>query len=223
MRLQVMLGFGAVLAAFVAASASKPPLTVGQKTASILLDERDYSFEKFLTDFALSYDDKVEYQAREAIFYENLSSIVQHNRQQMHQKGGGYWLGINPFADRRASELHRGYDKYQSSRLFQSSTHRRLVEEQDMLEKLKIQIEPVEDLPKSVDWRAKGVTTPVKSQGSSLRSARFAFILIAQRLTFRHYRTMISVGNFRHVRKLLGLCVRGSAGVTRCHYDRYTV
>ena len=125
----------------------------------ILDDERSYSFEQFVQDFDRTYENPVEYAVRKQIFNENLRTIVEHNRvQQQH----GYWMGINPWADRRADELWMGYDKYQSSNRVVKSSAR---QQRRGLRELPITMEPVEDLPKSVDWRLKGVTTPIKNQG----------------------------------------------------------
>jgi cathepsin L len=135
----------------------------------ILLDETAYSFEQFLSNFGRFYHDAAEYAEHKAIFYENLHHIVQHN-QKKKQDTGGYWMGINLWADRRPGELLKGYDKYQSSRIRSQqqtvSVQRRLKHDHDATEKLPIRnIDAVHDLPKSVDWRTHGVTTPVKSQG----------------------------------------------------------
>ena len=49
--------------------------------SKILLDESTYAFafEDFLLDYGRVYDDAAEYAKREAIFYENLNKIVEHN------------------------------------------------------------------------------------------------------------------------------------------------
>ena len=155
----------------------------------LLLDEESYSFTQFLSDFGRFYDDRIEYLKRERIFYENLRTIVAHNRKQQFQKSnvadGHYWMGVNPWADRRADELFRGYDKRPSFLRFDSQSNsfddiissqkqRRqssspvLTDENEshlFAEKVGLTIDTVSNLPKFVDWRLKGVTTPVKSQG----------------------------------------------------------
>ena len=144
--------------------------------SKILLDESTYAFafEDFLLDYGRVYDDAAEHAKREAIFYENLNTIVEHNNNRLKtakNDRGGHALGVNVLADRRAKELHMGYDKYQRSHLqYQTGGHtasvsRRLVAEDDIEKRLSIQIEKVNDLPQHVDWRTKGVATPVKSQG----------------------------------------------------------
>lgn len=90
-----------------------------------------------------------------------------------------YILGINQFLDRLPEELPRGYDAMKSSRMHSSSNSvstayssisRRLQdkrsEREDMfLNALGGKLLDVKELPKEVDWRMHGVTTPVKSQG----------------------------------------------------------
>jgi cathepsin L len=163
----------------------------------VLLDETSYTFEKFLSDFGRSYFDPIEYMERKQIFYDNLHTIVSHNQKRDTMEKttdsstaivGRYWMGINPYTDCRANELHRGYDKYQSTKrrlsLSSSSVHMEQHQQQQQLrshgsklmlddhtkafsidKKLGIVYDPVEDLPTFIDWRMKGVTTPVKSQG----------------------------------------------------------
>ena len=149
---------------------------VNNGESKILLDESAYAFEDFLLDYGRVYDDAAEHAKREAIFYENLNTIVEHNNNRLKtakNDRGGHALGVNVLADRRAKELHMGYDKYQRSRLqYQTGGHtasvsRRLVAEDDIEKRLSIQIENVNDLPQHVDWRTKGVATPVKSLGAA--------------------------------------------------------
>ena len=116
---------------------SLPSYTNPRTDSSILLDESIYTFEQFLSDFGRSYTDPMEYNVRENIFYKNLHTIVQHNQLQQLGLGrstttttsssfhGNYWMGINEFADRQANELHRGYDKYQSSTTMQQQRRSR--------------------------------------------------------------------------------------------------
>lgn len=143
---------------------------------AILLDEHELTFEQFLSNEGRFYHDASEYAERKEIFYDNLRTIVEHNSKKMNNdktKQDGYWMGVGPFADRRAHELLRGYDKYQSSKVrsqHESLSVKRRLKHHDHtaavdIEKLGIEMQAVHDLPAQVDWRTQGVTTPVKQQG----------------------------------------------------------
>lgn len=127
-----------------------------------------YSFDQFLQDFGKAYDSIEEYLRRKAIFERNLMTVMEHNAKSQTQKGG-YMLGLNQFADSDVKELPLGYDKKPTRIVMLSrtmsgnttlATSRRLGSDA-----LPISIDPVEELPAAVDWRTKGVTTPVKNQG----------------------------------------------------------
>jgi cathepsin L len=126
-----------------------------------------YSFNEYIQDFAKTYESAEEFQRRKVIFDRNLQFIIEHNAQSRNQKGG-YRLGINHFADSDVAELPLGYDKQPSrmtttsSRNISSSTERRRMAAKS---RLPITFEPISSLPAEVDWRTKGVTTPVKNQG----------------------------------------------------------
>ena len=124
-----------------------------------------YSFEQYLQDFSKRYESEHEFNRRQAIFERNLQTILKHNAQYHGQKGGSM-MGINQFADSNISELPLGYDK-KPARMMASSPHNISVAESRRLGQtdLPMTIEPVSSLPESVDWRTKGITTPVKNQG----------------------------------------------------------
>lgn len=114
------------------------------------LDE-SYSFEQFVVDFDKVYTDDEEYTGRRAIFAANLRTIMEHNGK---KPKAGHVLGVNEFMDRRLDEIFTGYDKAPKRLGLRSSSSQ-----------LPLVIDPVSDLPAAIDWRTKGITTPVKSQG----------------------------------------------------------
>lgn len=139
---------------------------------NLILDVSQVSFDEFLTAFQKSYPDPVEYQHRQQIFAQNMQIIAEHNQryvQNSHQ--GGHYLGVTLWADVEAKELPRGYDKLPSTLRTNTATattvsaNRQGNEHNQHHARLPFTVEPLHLLPKAVDWRAAGVTTPVKNQG----------------------------------------------------------
>lgn len=121
----------------------------------IFLARAEYSFESFLKDFGKVYPDPAEYASHETIFYENLASIDRHNAQ---SDQFGYTLGVNQYSDLVNTEIPLGYVK--TYHLDDIAAGRRLMNNVN-LESI-LTTEPVANLPKHVDWRRKGVSTPVR-------------------------------------------------------------
>ncbi|KAK9879512.1 hypothetical protein WA026_006582 [Henosepilachna vigintioctopunctata] len=106
---------------------------------------------KFQEDFGKSYRSPLEARKRFAIFQDNLNFIEAHN--QLFESGQStFSMGINQFADWSRSE-------------FSSYVNQGLVKERQTLRNGKVFV-PSENFvePDSVDWRNKGVVTPVKDQ-----------------------------------------------------------
>lgn len=109
-----------------------------------------YTFERFLVDADKSYDAD-EYALRKQIFSLNLQNIMAHNAQ------GDWKQTVTQFADMTESEFKafKGYNHGMALK-------RGVMGEQ----RLHQPTGNYSDLPASVDWRNKGVVTPVKNQAS---------------------------------------------------------
>jgi cathepsin L len=120
------------------------------------LDERGRSFEKSESD----------YKRRQQVFIDNWHFINKHNQ----KDATTYKLGIHQYSDLLPEEVPKGYVKpaayhhhhSSSNSVVTTTTGRRVLNTME-LESI-LRTEPVQDLPKSVDWRKKGITTPVKNQ-----------------------------------------------------------
>lgn len=103
-------------------------------------------FDQWRLEYGRIYADEVEYQKRLRTFMDNVLYIDSFNREQH-----SYQLEANQFADQT-------FDEFKSAYLIQDPQH---------CSATKISSHQMgnQPLPESVDWREKGVITPVKNQG----------------------------------------------------------
>ncbi|RZC54943.1 hypothetical protein C5167_013782 [Papaver somniferum] len=109
-------------------------------------------YESWLIKHGKVYNALGEKERRFGIFKDNLKFIDEHNS----QIGLSYKVGLNKFADLTNDEYRKMYlgTKIDSKRsLYSPKSDRYSVRDGD-------------DLPDSIDWRAKGAVAPVKDQGS---------------------------------------------------------
>jgi len=128
--------------------------------ASAVSLKQDFEeFRRFQLKFAKVYASDAERNQRFQVFRENLREIEQHNQ----QPNASYKKGINQFADLTAEEFKNthlgGYVKTDSghgSNGLMSSTL-------PLLKSMSPQ-DALKGLPQNVDWREKGIISPVKNQ-----------------------------------------------------------
>ncbi len=109
-----------------------------------------YTYSHYMQEFKKVYTSTVALHSREAIFNANLAKIKAHNA--LYKAGKSTWFAaVNKFTDMSQTEVQKfkGLKKTPASQ-------RSHVTPADL---------KTTDLPASVDWRTKNVTTPVKDQG----------------------------------------------------------
>jgi len=102
-------------------------------------------FNDFVVKYEKKYDSLAEFEHRFAVFQQNLARIARQNAEHV-ALGGEEVFGVNIFADMTAEEF--------SVRLMKNMTYRAPSTE-------RVAPAPLAD----IDWRTKGVVTPVKDQG----------------------------------------------------------
>ena len=123
---------------------------------SLLHPHTTHSRTAFKQDFSKTYENKSEHKHREAVFNKNKANIIHHNS----LLGTSYKKGINEFTDLEDHEGNFGYSKTDHPAYGGGSKRRHLTRDE-----LPFDVDPIDQLPASVDWREKGVVTAVKDQG----------------------------------------------------------
>jgi len=115
------------------------------------LRSSDSEWESFKTNFAKTYATKLEEGLRRQIFNQRLTEISRHNEEAANGKHS-FTVGVNEFSDWSHEELklRNGFRQELKTNDAQVETFEHIKEG---------------DLPTAVDWRTKGVVTPVKNQG----------------------------------------------------------
>ncbi|KAF8819966.1 cathepsin CPL [Cardiosporidium cionae] len=108
--------------------------------------EMEVAFSRFTEKFQKEYSDEFEVSMRKEIYKQNYLFIQQENA-----KGNSYTLGETPFMDLTNDEFKS-----------RNNAHSTRVPELPIIS----DVENSAPLPKSVDFRTKGVVTPVKNQGA---------------------------------------------------------
>eukprot|EP00051_Salpingoeca_urceolata_P026979 m.479525 g.479525 ORF g.479525 m.479525 type:complete len:396 (+) comp21496_c0_seq1:157-1344(+) len=144
----------AVLAVAASAAYGAPSFRVWRELPAE--SKHEYTFGDFVTEFARDYSGD-ELAQRRHIFEQRLQEIHTHNS----DATATYTKGVNHLTDRTEEELKAmlGYRKalahdYAANNAVEYNTE------------LPTTLEDLGDLPPAVDWRSKGVITPVKDQGT---------------------------------------------------------
>jgi cathepsin L len=104
------------------------------------------SFKSFMLQHEKEYSTHEEYQYRLGVYKSNLEFIENHNRQNL-----GFTVAMNKFGDLTVEEFAHMFNTLRFD--YQTFNQTNVVALNAV------------DLPTTVDWRTKGVVTPVKDQG----------------------------------------------------------
>ncbi|CAA6669852.1 unnamed protein product [Spirodela intermedia] len=118
------------------------------------MEEIRWLFEDWAVRYDKYYNEIIEKEHRFQVFKENLRFIEEHNH---IQNNHSYIVDLNHFADLRSEEFR---NIYLSARFNVTMTSRFFPPSSDQY-----MVMNGENLPESVDWRAKGAVTSVKHQG----------------------------------------------------------
>lgn len=116
------------------------------------MEDEWLTYQEWLTKHGKYYNDLDEVSRRFEIFRDNLRYIKEHN-----SGDHGYKLGLNRFADLTNEEFR---EKHFGALI---DGRRRI---QGRITSDRYKHREGDDLPESVDWRAKGAVGPVKDQGT---------------------------------------------------------
>jgi len=125
--------------------------------ASVMADPRfenveSYTFEEYKLDFGKTYESEAVEAVHRALFETQLAKIISHNKDSSQT----WKMGVNKFTDMTPQQ----FKSYKGYSLSKSLANRGQMQYAPSNTKVGLQ-----DLPASVDWRQKGVVTPVKNQG----------------------------------------------------------
>jgi len=114
------------------------------------IDELNASFENFKLNYGRSYSSSMQEELRREIFANNLEYIVKHN---VEADNGlhSYKLSVNNFTDMSNYEFRLFFNGLQSQRVCPRCRGNTF-------------IPTGVEVPTTVDWRTKGVVTPIKNQ-----------------------------------------------------------
>ena len=130
---------------------------VSGAAATGAVDYSTYTFEQYLAEHRLNYGapESAEYKLRQNIFREELARVIAHNN-----ANKGWTEGMNRFSLLTKDEKKAYFGRNKNAH----SVHKKLANEfQNTLPKDFV-MQPVEKLPRQVDWRQRGVVSAVKDQ-----------------------------------------------------------
>jgi len=125
------------------------------KTHWSQLEKKGYNFNDFKTEFLKSYDTPHEENLRQKMVEMRLKKIMLHNK----NPHSTYKMGVNHLLDWTDAELKKMHG------LNKGLLYHQKQDPQYNSMEMNIDAEKMKALPKNVDWREKGIVTPVKDQG----------------------------------------------------------